>query len=166
MQTLIDILVRIEEMGLSTWVRESPSLWAFPMLLFAHTVGVGIVAGGSAVIAFALLGLWPGSVPIQPLERLYPAIWAGFAVNVASGVAIFMKDASTYGRNPDFYIKLVLVAAGVVAITKIRRQVFDRPAGPPPSGARVLAWASLACWFGAIVAGRLIAYVGPVPGLF
>jgi hypothetical protein len=29
----------------------------------------------------------------------------------------------------------------------------------------MLAWASLICWFGAICAGRLIAYVGPVAGL-
>ena len=26
-------------------------------------------------------------------------------------------------------------------------------------------WAALACWFGAITAGRLLAYVGPVSGL-
>jgi hypothetical protein len=166
MQVFIDVLVWVEELGLSVWVRESPSLLAFPMLLFVHTVGVGIVAGGSAVIAFALLDLWPASTSIQPLARLYPFIWGGFAVNVASGVAIFMKDASTYGRNPDFYIKLALVAAGVVIITRIRRQVFTGADGPPPSSARTLAWASLACWFGAIVSGRLIAYVGPVPGLF
>jgi hypothetical protein len=37
--------------------------------------------------------------------------------------------------------------------------------GPTPAKAKVLAWASLACWFGAIVAGRLLAYVGPVSGL-
>jgi hypothetical protein len=30
--------------------------------------------------------------------------------------------------------------------------------------AKGLAWASLICWFGAITAGRLLAYVGPVSG--
>src|SRR5206468_4715679 len=27
---------------LSVWVRESPSLWAFPFILICHTVGMGI----------------------------------------------------------------------------------------------------------------------------
>jgi hypothetical protein len=29
----------------------------------------------------------------------------------------------------------------------------------------MLAWVSIVCWFGAICAGRLIAYVGPVAGV-
>jgi len=168
-QFLIDRLVDVENMGLSTWVRESPSLWAFPMFLFVHTVGVGIVAGGSAVISFALLGMWPAKAPIRPLERLYPFIWGGFIANLATGVAIFMKDASTYGRNPDFFVKLLFVIAGVIVIRRIRQQIFGRAdldSDPLPASARTLAWASLACWFLAIVFGRLIAYVGPVPGLF
>jgi hypothetical protein len=46
--------------------------------------------------------------------------------------------------------------------------VFGDPAldaGPVSARAKTLAWASLACWFFAIISGRLIAYVGPVPGL-
>jgi hypothetical protein len=158
----------LEELSLSAWVRESPSLWAFPMLLFAHTLGVSLVAGGSTVIAFALLGRWPAAV-IRPLERLYPFIWGGFAVNLLTGTAIFLKDATSYGRNTDFYVKLALVAIGVTLIHTIRKQVFGGSAldsGSLPANVRLLAWASLACWFGAIIAGRLIAYVGPVPGLF
>ena len=31
--------------------------------------------------------------------------------------------------------------------------------GPVPAKARTLAWASLVCWFGAIVTRRLLAYV-------
>jgi hypothetical protein len=49
-----------------------------------------------------------------------------------------------------------------------QRRVFGNPAidtGNVPSQAKMLAWASLGCWFAAIVAGRLIAYVGPVAGL-
>ena len=55
-----------------------------------------------------------------------------------------------------------------MALIKImRKQVFGDPTldnGPVSSRNKMLAWASLACWFCAIVAGRLIAYVGPVPG--
>ena len=74
-----------------------------------------------------------------------------------------MKDAATYGINPDLYVKLLFVLAGMALLVVIRRRVFDDPEiddTPVSSGARALAWASLVCWSGAIVAGRLIAYVG------
>jgi hypothetical protein len=157
----------LESLSYATWVRESPSLLAFPSLLFVHTLGMALVAGGSAVIAMALLGIWPRT-SIKPLERLYPVMWFGFWINLFSGVSIFIKDATIYGRNPDVYVKLVFVAAGVALLTIIRKRVFRGAfpdSGPVPGNAKMLAWASLGCWFCAIVAGRLIAYVGPVPGL-
>ena len=163
----MEFLSWLEQLSYSTWVRESPSLWAFPALLFVHTLGVSLVAGGSAVISFALLGLWPAG-SLKPLERLFPVIWFGFWINLFTGVSIFFKDASIYGRNPDVYVKLAFVAAGVLVMSVLRKRVFGAPdldAGSVPGKAKMLAWASLACWFGAIVAGRLIAYVGPVPGL-
>jgi hypothetical protein len=46
----------------------------------------------------------------------------------------------------------------------MRRQIFGDPQidqVPLSGNTKMLAWASLACWFGAITAGRLLAYVGP-----
>jgi hypothetical protein len=163
----MEFLNWLETLSYSTWVRESPSLWAFPALLFVHTLGMSLVAGGSAVISMALLGFWPKTA-LKPLERLYPVMWFGFWINLFTGFSIFLKDASIYGRNYDLYVKLVFVILGVALIKIMRKQVFGDPTldnGPVSSRNKMLAWASLACWFCAIVAGRLIAYVGPVPGL-
>ena len=157
----------VEQLGYSTWVRESNSVWAFPMYLFAHTLGMSIVAGGAAVISMALLGLWP-QTPLRPLERMFPWMLVGFYINTFTGISIFMKDASTYARNFDFWIKLLFIVAGMFLLFKIRRVVFGDPdldKRPITPAVRRLAWASLFCWFGAICAGRLIAYVGPVAGL-
>ena len=161
------VLEWLESLSYAVWVRESPSLLAFPSLLFIHTLGMALVAGGAAVISMALLGFWPRT-SLKPLERLYPIMWFGFGINLFSGVSIFLKDASIYGRNYDLYAKLVFVAAGVTLLTITRKQVFGDPSldsAPVSSRTKMLAWASLGCWFCAIVAGRLIAYVGPVPGL-
>jgi hypothetical protein len=163
----MEFLNWLETLSYSTWVRESPSLWAFPALLFVHTLGMSLVAGGATVISMALLGMWPKTA-IKPLERLYPVMWFGFWINLFTGVSIFLKDASIYGRNYDLYVKLIFVAAGVWLLSITRKQVFGDPnldKVPVPGRAKMLAWASLTCWFCAIVAGRLIAYVGPVPGL-
>ena len=156
----------LETLFFSVWVRESGSLWAFPMFLFSHTLGMAMVAGGSTLISFAFLGLWP-KAPIKPLEKLYPVMWWGFGINLFTGVGLFCADATTRAVNLDFWVKLVFVAVGVFAMVRMRK-VFANPAldhGPVPPDAKTLAWVSLVCWFGAICAGRLIAYVGPVAGV-
>ena len=164
---MIQFFLWVEQLSYSTWVRESNSIWAFPMYLFAHTLGMSMVAGGAAIISMALLGLWP-KTPIKPLARMYPVMMWGLGVNTFTGVSIFMKDASVYARNPDFYVKLVFIVLGMVVLMRIRRQVFEDPGldqHPVTPTAKRLAWANLFCWFAAICAGRLIAYVGPVAGL-
>jgi hypothetical protein len=163
----VSVLAWLEQLPLSVWLNESPSIWSFPMFLFAHILGMSIVAGGASMICLALLGIWPHA-PLKPLSRLLPILVWAFVLNAVTGLAIFMKDATTYGRNTDLYVKLVFVFAGMWLVRLLRTRVFEDPRldqQPLWSGARVIAWASLVCWFGAIVSGRLIAYVGPVAGL-
>ena len=166
---MIDFFLWIENLEFSAFLRESSSLLSFPIFLYVHTLGMSILAGSAAILCFAMLGLWPKGVSIRPLEKFYPLIWIGLAIEVVTGVSIFMKDASTYGRNPDFYIKLVLVFLGVTMLILMRKRVFRNPqidtGGVPPVG-RMLAWASILCWTGVIITGRLIAYLQPVPGDF
>ena len=65
----------LEQLPLSVWLNESSSLWAFPMFLFLHTLGMSVVAGGSAAIDFALLGLWPRD-SLKPLTSVsFPRSW-------------------------------------------------------------------------------------------
>jgi len=56
------------------------------------------------------------------------------------------------------------VFAGFFLLIRMRRRIFENPKldeVPLPGNVKLLAWASLACWLGAITAGRLLAYVGP-----
>ena len=164
---MIEFLNTLENMPFSIWVRESGSVWAFPTILLLHTLGMSIVAGLSGIMDIVLLGFWP-SVPVKPLERLFPMIWIGFVLNAITGTILLIADASTKLRNPDFYVKMVFIFVGVWLLSVMRHRVFEDPQldkGPVPAKAKTLAWASLACWFGAICAGRLLAYLGPVSGL-
>jgi len=169
---MADLFVRffvwIEGLGFSTFVRESGSLLAFPTFLFLHTLGIALVAGCSGVVCLALLGLWPRSAPIRSLDRLFPVIYAGVWLEVITGVSMFMKDASSYGRNPDLYWKLLFMAVAMVLLVWIRRRVFQAPGadGSLPAGARLAAAGMLACWFLVVITGRLIAYLNPPPVFF
>jgi hypothetical protein len=97
-----------------------------------------------------------------------PLMWAGFVVNAASGIILMVQDASTKLINPVFYIKLVIIALGIVAFLFINRRVFRDPLldkRPMEAPEKFLAVASIILWIGAITAGRLMAYIGPVSGL-
>jgi len=154
----------IENLDFSQWVKNGTTLWAFPMILFVHTLGMGIVAGGSAMLDLMVLGFWP-AVPIKPFGRMFPVLWVAFGINAVTGTMMLMGDATIKLTTADFYVKMVLVFAGLYILIRMRRQIFNDPQldrAPLSGSAKVLAWASLACWFGAITAGRLLAYVGPV----
>src|SRR5436190_20991290 len=102
----------LESLSISVFIRESNSLWAFPMFLFAHTLGMSIVAGGASLIDLALLGFWPKTMPVKPLEKMYPMMWLGFWINLVTGTILLVADATTRLTNPDLYIKMRGVLAG------------------------------------------------------
>ena len=153
----MNFLETIENLGISTWVRESPSKLAYPTILWLHVMGMGVVAGIAGVISLRLLGVSP-KTPLQPLERLYPLIWWGFWVNAVTGTALLMASATKRLVDPMFYIKMVFIFAGLVVLQRTRKNVF-RGDGAPSESATFLAWAALICWLGAVTAGRLLAYI-------
>ena len=158
-----EFLSKIEQLPFSMWVLQTP----YATILFMHGIGMALVAGFAAVIALRLLGFSP-MIPIKSMERLYPWIWWGFAINAVTGTLLLMGDATTKGTNPDFGVKMVFVFAGIIVLKIMRKKVFGDPqldVAPVTGTAKGLAWVSLVCWIGAITAGRLLAYVGPVSGL-
>src|SRR5580698_1161603 len=131
---MMGFLQSIEKLSFCTWLRESSSVWADPMFLFMHTLGMSMIAGGSAVIDLGLLGFWPKS-PIKPLERLYPLLWLGFWINAVTGTCLLAADATTKTINPDFWVKMIFVFAGVGVLLKMRKKIFEDPnldKGPVP----------------------------------
>jgi len=164
---MMDFLASLEQMKFSIWVLSSGSVWAYPTILTVHTFGMSIVAGIAALLSMRLLGVSP-QTKLAPLDRVYPWMWWAFGINALTGSILMIADATTKLANPDFYIKLVFVFAGVGLLKMIRKSVFSNPNAdsmPLPSNAKMLAWANIFCWFAAITAGRLLAYVGPVSGL-
>src|SRR6478752_1538214 len=50
-------LGQIEASALSTWIRESDAMYAFPGILIVHTLGMALAAGSVAAIGLRLLGV-------------------------------------------------------------------------------------------------------------
>jgi len=157
---MMELLASLENSGFGIWLRESPSIWAYPAVLTLHTIGLGVLVGGNAVLDLRLLG-WARAIPLAPLEKLFPAMWIGFWVNAISGVALFVGDATTKGTTWVFMTKLAIIVVGVLLLVGLKRTVYPRGDGGPIETAtsRTLAAASLVVWFLAIVTGRLMAYI-------
>jgi hypothetical protein len=164
----MDFLFWIEANPFSTWVRESGSIWGYPTILFLHTLGLATVAGLNSGLSLRVLG-FARRIPLGSLAALIPAIWWAFALTAASGTALLLADAATKMISPVFYIKMVFVGLALVSLHLLTRRVFrhpDRDRMPLAPDVKLLAAASLICWVGATTAGRLMAYLGPVAGLF
>jgi hypothetical protein len=162
------MLELLENSAMAVWVRESPSIFAYTLVLSLHAIGLAIVVGLSTLIALRLLGTAP-TIPLSALNRLYPVLLSGFFINVASGVLLFVAGATNMGTMAAFWIKMTLVSTGMIIGWRIKHHCTDVPeaaAGVATPAARRLAWASLACWLCALVAGRLISYPHLVASLF
>ena len=95
--------------------------------------------------------------------KFFPVLWFGFWLNALSGLILLAIDLTKKLGNPDFYIKMAFIAVAVATVRMLRTAAFGRAAvdeAPLSRRARVLASTSLICWLGAIVAGRLLAYLG------
>jgi hypothetical protein len=160
---MMDLLVQLEESGFGTWVRESNSLFAYPAILFLHTLGMALLAGVSGLIDLRILGVG-SEIPLDSIQKFVPYMWAGFWLNAATGMALFIPDASVKAISPVFYTKLVFIVIAMVLTAQIKTRIFHDPLAskrPVSMNNRLMALASILCWLGAITAGRLLAYVGP-----
>jgi hypothetical protein len=157
---MMELLVSLERTGFASWLRESGSIWGYPTVLTLHTLGLGVLVGASTVVDLRLLGAAP-QIPLAPLERLFPVMWAGFWVNAISGVALFVADASTKGTTSVFMAKLVIIVLAIAVLRSIKRSVYRSGEidARQPVGVKALAAASLALWLLAIITGRYMAYV-------
>jgi hypothetical protein len=149
----------------AVWARESESIWAYPTILFLHTLGLGLLVGFTTAIDFRILG-FSSRLPLAPMGRFFRLVWIGFWINALSGTALLVMAPAKL-LNPTFAVKMACIGLGVVTALWIKREVFPSGLGTGPSDtagvstlARLLAISSLLLWAGAITAGRLMAYIG------
>jgi len=153
----------LESSTLSVWTRESTSVLAYPAILSAHAIGMGLAAGVPVAISLHLLGVGRGAGPTLPtreLGRFVKVMWMGFGLNAVSGVLLLVAYPTKALTNPVFYLKLGLIGLAVAVFASMARRLFgdDDHGGRPSRALRAMAIASLVCWAGAITAGRLLAY--------
>jgi len=151
----------IENSALGIWMVDS--LWAYPIVLSTHAVGMSIVVGTVVMIDLRLLG-YAGDAPLDSFKSIFAVTWLGVVLNFLSGVALFTSDPEKFFYHPVFWIKIGLMITGVFSVYLLWREILMNEGNTqgnfePSSKIKILACFSLLLWFSVIVAGRLIAYV-------
>lgn len=156
---MTSFLIWLQGLPLSMWVAQSDSLWAYPIVLFAHMVGTMLVVGSSYVIGLSMLG-WLDELSPRTLQRLFPLIWVGLGISAVTGSLLFIAAASVMGHKWLYYLKLALTIGGALILLPVAAFLKHGViAGTRvPRRTTVLAVALLICWTCVIFAGRLLAY--------
>ena len=157
---MMPLLLRIEQSGICQWIRSTDSIFGYYGILTVHAIGMGIAVGINACIDLRILGFAP-ALPLAPMEKFLPLLWLGFWMNAISGTILLATDATHKLVNPDFYVKMTFIALALGTLQLLKFHAFRAPPVDTRSMStktRTLAVVSLACWLGAIIAGRLLAY--------
>src|SRR5258706_6088067 len=140
------------------------SLFMYPLVESVHVLTLCLFVGMSTMLDLRLLGLTLRRVPLTDItNRLFPWMFAGFAVMVITGVLLFYAIPIRSYQSIWVRMKVVLlICAGLNAWifhATIYRSVrnWDLAEIVPPR-ARMAGVLSLVFWTGVIVFGRMIAY--------
>jgi hypothetical protein len=150
----------LQDSAFTEWFLGSDSIWTYPTVLTLHTVGMAILVGASFVINLRILQV-AGDIPLPRLQALYRFVWIGFAINLLSGVVLFVTEAADRVVDPVFYVKLSSIGLALWFGVIVKHTAIDRTDGANQASvrSRSLAAVSLALWTVAIVSGRLMAYL-------
>jgi hypothetical protein len=157
----MSILQTLENTPLAVWVRESTDIYAYTLILTVHAVGLAIVVGFSTAVALRLLG-FARRIPLDVARGVFPVVVFGFCINAVSGLLLFIAEPTKMAAMPAFWGKLFFVGCGMVVAWLLQKRVFSDQVAMRedrvPDGGRRLAWASLVCWYLALIVGRLTGY--------
>ena len=135
--------------------------WLWPVCESLHFVGLCMLIGGAGLLDLRLLGFFRG-LHIRHVKALMPWAIGGFVINLITGLVLFVTTAADRAVDPVFYLKLGSIAVALWFGVLVKRRAIDPEDAPQVATrqSRSLAAASLGLWAIAIVAGRLMAYLG------
>ena len=151
----------LENTAVAIWVGES--LWGYPIMLGLHVVGLAIVVGIFVMRDLRLLGMFPG-ISYRSLDSLRRLGWSGFVINAISGCLLFTSQATNFVSSTPFLLKISMIFLAAICAAVIQSGMRENAAawddsGGPGPGIRAVAMLSIALWSGAIISGRLVAYL-------
>ncbi|HEY8248958.1 MAG TPA: DUF2214 domain-containing protein [Hyphomicrobium sp.] len=152
-----EILATIEAMPVAQYLRTSR--WGYAAVNTAHVLGIALLVGAILPLNLRLLGFWR-SVPRAALARvLVPVAATGLLLAVVAGALLFSVRPGEYAALGVLRVKVALIALGILGALALHRAyglVLEQASDARVAGHAIL---STVCWLGALICGRLIAFV-------
>ena len=155
---LLQTFQALEASAIGTAVRDS--LWLFPIIEVFHLLGLAVIGGAILVVDFRLLGLGLHTHPVSRLARdLQPWVLGSIIVMFASGIPLFLSEATKCYYSAAFWIKMAALVVAILFTFTIRRAVVFADAGRfTPTRHKAVAVVSLALWSTVGWGGRWIGF--------
>jgi hypothetical protein len=135
------------------------SVWLYPVANVVHVLGVMIFFAAVAAMDVKAIRAKHLTDVRAFIRRVRPVAVAVLLAQVATGIMLFLPEATHIAHNGAFQLKL-----GVILVALINVGAFETmmgralPDGKPPVAIKLVAVASLALWLTVAALGRLIAY--------
>jgi hypothetical protein len=150
----------LQDSDFSAAVLGSSSIWAFPLVLTLHTIGLAMLVGASLMVDLRVLGV-ASDIPLARLRVLTKYMWLGFIINLISGTVLFILNAADRAEQAMFGYKLLSIVFALVFTGLVNKSLHaSATAGRDRilPGAKLFALGSILMWIAAIITGRLMAY--------
>ncbi len=164
---LESLLQSLENTNIATAIREGAVL--FPWIECVHVLALTLVIGSIAVVDLRLIGLTSRDRGVAEITAaVLPVTWTAFGCAVISGVLMFSSNATAYGSNTYFRIKMALIVLAGINMGIYHLAVNHgverwRTADTTPARARIVGAISLCLWLGIVAAGRWIGFTINAP---
>jgi len=154
--SLLELFYWLEYLPLLVEMRGSP--WLFPAIATLHLFGLVMIGGAVLVVDLHLLGFGLSRQPTAELARdTEPLLLTGIAINLTTGLLLFLCFATKYYYLAPFWVKLAcLTGVLIFTFTIHRRVVMDHERTAAAS--RLVAFVSMSLWIGVALGGRLIGF--------
>ena len=156
---------------LCVWLEQIPwivtitnSAVLISLVWLVHYIGFFLLVGTTAVVDLRILGAAARNQRLAPLAgQLFPFAWTGLGLVIVSGFIMFAGQATTFYPAAVFRIKMGMVLLALIFGVIVQRKSLVWGRAPTvPAAAKWLAFASLALWIGAILAGLEVPAFIPV----
>ena len=162
MQALHALIAFFEDSGLADSIRENEYL--FPLIESVHVLAICLVVGSILAVDLRLLGVAYKGQPVSRVtEGILPLTWCAFSVALASGILLFISNATKYLANGYFDTKILLIGAAglnmaIFQLTCAKDMPRWESAAVPPPAVRLAGGLSIMLWISVVACGRWIGF--------
>lgn len=142
---MIELAAALEATPLAQFLKASR--WVYPLVNAGHVLGLALLVGAVVPMDVGVLRGRAGVLWLRPFAAV------GLTLAAATGLLLFITQATDYVQSPWFRAKLA-----VLALAATNAALHPQLAGLAPLRRRVVAAVSLALWPAVLLLGRMIAY--------